>query len=108
VNKRDLPRIFSGGVSYVPYYGVRTTFDVERSLEGESVFKGGVNAMIVDPLDLRFGIMTNPNNFTAGFGLRFRELVIDYAFIYHPILEPSHMIGIGFDLDRPIFEMRRK
>ncbi len=97
--KRDLPRMISGGVSYFPYYGVRTTFDVERVISGDTQFKGGINAQVIKPLDLRFGVMTNPNSFTAGFGLHWHELVIDYAFIYHTILNPSHLIGIGFNLD---------
>jgi hypothetical protein len=103
--KRDLPRIISGGLSYFPYYGVRTSFDVERILTGETQFKGGLNANVVKPLDLRLGVVTNPNSFTAGFGIHWRELVIDYAFIYHPVLSPSHQIGIGFDLDKSLPEI---
>ena len=102
---RDLPRILSAGVSYFPYYGVRTTFDIERELNAQTIFKGGVDAAVVKPLHLRFGVMTNPNIFTTGFGLYWREIVIDYAFIYHPILSPSHMIGIGFDVEQPIAEI---
>lgn len=102
---RDLPRILSAGVSYLPYYGVRTTFDIERELNAQTIFKGGVEAAVVKPLHLRFGVMTNPNIFTTGFGLYWREIVIDYAFIYHPVLSPSHMIGIGFDVDQPLTEI---
>jgi hypothetical protein len=103
--KRDLPRIISGGLSYFPYYGVRTTFDVERIISGETQFKGGIQANVVKPLDVRFGVMTNPNVFTAGFGLHWRELVIDYAFVYHTILSPSHLIGIGFNLDKSMADI---
>lgn len=103
--KRDLPRILSAGVSYFPYYGVRTTFDVERIISGETQFKGGVNATVVKPLDLRFGINTNPNSFTAGFGLHWRELTIDYAFLYHPVLNPSHLIGIGFHVEQGLSDL---
>jgi hypothetical protein len=105
--KRDLPRTLSAGASYFPYYGVRTTFDIERTLSGETQFKGGVNATVVKPLDLRFGIASNPNTFSAGFGLRWREMVLDYAFIYHPVLNPSHLVGIGFDLDQSLFDIWR-
>lgn len=107
VAKRDLPCIFSGGVSYLPYYGVQTSFDVERMISGETQFKGGVNATVAKPLDLRFGVMSNPNVFTAGFGLHYRELVVDYAFVYHPVLNPSHLIGVGFNLDKTLPEIWR-
>jgi hypothetical protein len=105
VAKRDLPQVFCGGFGYSPYYGVVTSFDVERVISGETQFKGGVNATVVKPLDLRFGIFTNPNCFTAGFGLHWRELVVDYAFLYHPVLDPSHQIGIGFNLDKSLPEL---
>lgn len=105
--KRDLPRILLGGVSYEPVYGVRTTFDVEREVSGETQFKGGFNAQVVKPLDLRFGISTNPNTFASGFGLRWREMVLDYAFVYHPVLAPSHLFGLGFQLDQSLAEIWR-
>ncbi len=107
-SKRDLPRIFSTGVAYTPYYGVRVTFDLERELEREAQFKGGVNAMIAKPLDLRFGVITNPNSFSAGFGFHWRELVVDYAFIYHPVLQPSHLVGIGFNLNQSLADLWRE
>jgi hypothetical protein len=105
--KEDLPRIFAAGISYFPYYGVRTTFDVERLVAGETQFKGGINAQVVTPLDLRFGVMSNPNCFTAGFGLHWSQLVLDYAFIYHPVLSPSHQIGLGFNVDKSLFDIWR-
>lgn len=105
--KRQLPRIFSGGLAYTPYYGVRTTFDIERVLSGEAQFKGGVQAAVAKPFDLRFGVNTNPNSFAAGFGLHWRELVVDYAFIYHPVLSPSHLVGIGFNLDQTLVQLWR-
>jgi hypothetical protein len=105
--KRQLPRIFSGGLAYAPYYGVRTTFDIERILSGEAQFKGGIQAAVAKPFDLRFGVITNPNSFAGGFGLHWRELVVDYAFIYHPVLSPSHLIGIGFNLDKTLFQLWR-
>ncbi len=105
--KRDLPRMLSTGIAYSPYYGVRTTFDLERELEGESQFKGGIQANIAKPLDIRLGIISNPNSFSAGFGLHWKEMVLDYAMIYHPVLAPSHLFGLGFDLDQTLFELWR-
>jgi hypothetical protein len=105
--KRPLPRVMTGGLSYSPYYGVRTTFDIERTMSGFTQFKGGLNATIAKPLDLRFGILSNPNAFTAGFGLHWREMVLDYAFIYHPVLNPSHQIGLGFNLDKSLVDIVR-
>ena len=104
--KRDLPQMFSGGLLYFPYHGVETSFDIERVLSGETQLKGGLNANIVTPLDLRFGIFTNPNGFSAGFGLHWRELIVDYAFVYHPVLSPTHQVGIGFQIEQSLEKVK--
>jgi len=103
--KRDLPQMFSGGILYAPYRGVQTSFDIERVLGGETQFKGGISANVLEPLDLRLGIFTNPNGFTAGFGLHWRELILDYAFVYHPILSPTHQVGLGFKVKQSLSEL---
>ncbi len=105
--KRDLPQMFSGGLLFFPYHGVETSFDIERVLSGETQLKGGLNANIVSPLDLRFGVFTNPNGFSAGFGLHWRELIVDYAFVYHPILSPTHQVGIGFQIEESLSDVWR-
>lgn len=103
--KRDLPRSLSAGVQYEPYYGVKTTFDIERALEGGTVFKAGGDLQVVKPFHLRVGVMSNPNILTAGFGLFFRDLVVDYAFLYHPVLAPSHTFSVGFDVPQTIGQL---
>jgi len=100
--KRDLPRSMSGGLQYEPYFGVKTTFDIERRLEGGTVFKAGGDLQVVEPFHLRVGIMSNPNIFTAGFGLFYRDMSIDYSFLYHPVLSPSHAISVGFDVPQTL------
>ncbi len=100
--KRDLPRSVSAGVEYEPYYGVQTAFDIERRLDGGTVFKAGGDLRVVEPFHIRVGVMTNPNVFTAGFGLFYRDIVVDYAFLYHPVLSPSHQFSVGFDVPQSL------
>lgn len=100
--KRDLPRTMTAGVQYEPYYGVRTTFDIERRLDAGTVFKAGGDLQVVKPFHIRVGVMSNPNIFTAGFGLNYRDLIVDYALLYHPILAPSHTFSVGFDVPRSL------
>lgn len=100
--KRDLPRSMSAGVLYEPYYGVKTSFDIERRLEAGTVFKAGGDLQVVKPFHIRVGVSTNPNVFTAGFGIFYRKIVVDYAFLYHPILSPSHTFSVGFDVPQSL------
>lgn len=103
--KRDLPRSMSYGVQYEPYYGVKTSFDIERRLEAGTVFKAGSDLQVAKPFHLRVGVMTNPNVFTAGFGLFYRDITVDYAFLYHPVLSPSHTFSVGFDVPQGLGQL---
>ena len=96
--KRDLPRSMSAGVQYEPYFGVKTSFDIERRLDSGTIFKAGGDLQVIKPFHIRVGVMTNPNIFTAGFGLFYRDIVVDYAFLYPPVLSPSHSFSVVFDL----------
>ncbi len=100
--KRDLPRSMSAGVQYEPYFGVKTSFDIERRLDAGTIFKAGGDLQVVKPFHIRVGVMTNPNIFTAGFGLFYRDIVVDYAFLYHPVLSPSHSFSVGFDVPQSL------
>lgn len=100
--KRDLPRSMSAGLQYEPYFGVKTSFDIERRLDAGTIFKAGGDLQVVKPFHIRVGVMTNPNIFTAGFGLFYRDIVVDYAFIYHPVLSPSHSFSVGFDVPQSL------
>lgn len=92
----ELPRRLTGGVSYQPYPGVITNLDLESVLGEKSRFHGGAEFGLNDYVDLRFGIATEPNLYSAGFGLKWQGIHLDYGFSSGPgPLEESHQIGLS-------------
>lgn len=92
----ELPRRLTGGVSYQPYAGVITNLDLESVLGQKSRFRGGAEFGLNDYVDVRFGIATEPNLYSGGFGLKWHGVRVDYGFSTGPgPLEESHQIGLS-------------
>jgi hypothetical protein len=104
----DLPQIFRAGISYEPYPSVATVIGAERILGQDVEFGGGVEAWVFPELALRMGITSNPNRFTAGFGLRIRQIGLDYAFLTHPQLPSTHQVSIGVKLPKSFLDLISK
>lgn len=96
VDVTDLPRRLVGGVSYSPYPGVITNFDMESVLGERARMHGGVDFGLNDYLNLRFGIMTEPNVWSGGFGLNWKGVRLDYGFSTGAgPLQESHQVGLS-------------
>lgn len=93
---QDLSRRLVGGVSYTPYAGVTTLLDMHAASSEDVAYRAGIELDATDFLKLRAGIGTEPNTFSAGFGLRLGGLLqLDYAFSTGGgVLGETHHIGI--------------
>lgn len=95
---RELPYRLSVGAGYIPYDGILTAVSVEKSRSKETRIKGGIEARMAEftdfRLDMRFGVMSNPNVYTLGLGSAYRGFRLDYALMIHPVLPVTHQIGI--------------
>jgi len=96
VQKHQLPRMVLLGLAYEPYRGVLTTLGAEKVLGAELRMQGGIELEVFGPLWLRAGAFSQPNSFTLGFGLNHESLGFDYAYVSHPTLEGSHLVGLHF------------
>ena len=85
------------GVSYQPYEKVTTAFDI-RSRMGEEFRRArGTEFSVLDVLDLRAGLETDPNKLCAGFGVHYRGVTLDYAFSTGGgVLESTHQFGLSY------------
>ena len=93
-NKEPLPQWISAGVSYRPYYGVVTEFDL-RSLKGEDLeLHMGMQFAVTEFLDARFGFQTEPNSLTGGFSVRVNRLGLDYSYSAHTVLPGTHHVAV--------------
>lgn len=98
----ELRRRVSVGVSYAPYSGVETVLEIASEL-GEAVqYRGGTEFEVAPFLRLRAGIKSNPSVFTAGVGLQWTGMQLDYGFSTGGgVLPDTHHFGIGYSLSRP-------
>ncbi len=101
---RELPQKLSVGASYMPHDGVLTAVGLERSTSKNTRIKGGVEAELADVSNFtvhgRFGIISNPNTYTIGFGAAYHGVHFDYALMIHPILSTTHQFGLMYDFGK--------
>ncbi len=96
VDVDDLPRRLTGGIAYYPYPDVLTTFDLDSELGQTPRFRGGAEFKFVEWMALRTGIATDPGLFTAGLGINWKGIRLDYGFSTGPgPLEDSHQVGLS-------------
>ncbi len=89
-----LPQWVTAGVAYQPYYGVVTELDL-RALRGEKVeVHMGMQFMVTDFLNVRFGFQTEPNSLCGGFSVGHMGFNLDYSYSTHPVLPGTHHIAL--------------
>jgi hypothetical protein len=96
-DEEELARRLVGGVSYEPYAGVITTFEIENELDQETQYHGGVEFHVIEGFALRAGVVTNPSKLTGGFGYTFDRFALQYGFSTGGgVLESTHQFGLNF------------
>jgi len=97
--KHDLPQRIVAGAAYRPVSGLITSIAFDKTLGYEMQMEGGFEFIPVKWLSLRLGASTSPNRFSAGIGLNYRGLRLDYSFHTHPVLPETHKFGIAYQLN---------
>ncbi len=97
LDNEELSSRLHGGIAYLPYDGVTTTFEFENTIEGETQYHGGIEFSVLGDLMLRTGVMTNPGKYTGGFGYAYQGLMVNYGYSSGGgVLSPSHQFGLTF------------
>lgn len=92
----DIPQKISAGISYVPYEGVITAFDVKKPVSGDSEYHAGTEIAIHPLLKLRAGIRNNPGSYSLGAGFLVKGIQIDYAYNSHSVLDGTNHISVSY------------
>ncbi len=96
VDEEELAHRVIAGVSYEPYDGVITTFEIDNELGQDVQYHGGIEFYPALGLALRAGIVTNPNKLTAGFGYSLDRFSLNYGFSTGGgTLESTHQFGFN-------------
>jgi hypothetical protein len=96
---QELLREFQIGIGYMPYEGMVTTLDLSKELGYISRYHFGVEYAVysTDKLnfDLRFGVVSQPNQVAFGFGVKYDDFTFDYGALSHPI-GLTHQFGLAY------------
>ncbi|HQC32037.1 MAG TPA: hypothetical protein PLZ48_04600 [Candidatus Cloacimonas sp.] len=96
-NQIDLPGKMALGIAYIPYEKVTTSIEVKKDFAKETEFMGGVEAHLLEPLAIRFGVHQNPATYNAGLSIYIQNLELDYSFTYHSVLPATHYFSLGYN-----------
>lgn len=96
----ELPQRIVIGAAYRPFTGVTTSLTINRTVGYETQVEGGFEFYVIKYLNFRLGSSTQPNRFSAGFGLHYLGIQIDYAFRNHPVLAETHQFGIIYHFSK--------
>lgn len=89
------PTHFYLGFRYAPTSFLNVVGQIDKLLDSTESFKSGLEYQI-KVLIFRVGISTNPVYVTAGLGLAYKKLHVDYAVVNNQDLGPSHSVGINY------------
>lgn len=96
-NQIDLPSKMALGISYIPYDKVTTSIEVKKDFAKETEFMGGVEAHLLEPLAIRFGVHQNPATYNAGLSIYIKDLQLDYSYTNHSVLPGTHYFSMGYN-----------
>lgn len=93
-SESEAPRKFVAGLGYMPYYGLTTSFEVEKVLGSDAQYRMGLDYAITEWFNVRAGVSTYPSQLTFGFGVKQSFFKVDYAYVSHPILNGTHFFTV--------------
>jgi hypothetical protein len=94
VENEQLPRIMAAGVAVRPVEQLLVAVDAYRDLHYPTQVRIGQELTMAGILAVRAGIQTQPARFSAGCGIHWKDIRIDYGFVSHYALGASHQVTI--------------
>lgn len=84
------------GVKYQVNKSVYLIGDLDKTLEQETILRGGINYALHSHFDLSLGYDNNPNYLTFGFNAKIKQMDLAFAASMHEILGFTPHIGLIF------------
>jgi hypothetical protein len=90
----QIPVVFSTGFSFEILQNFSLNASLVKDIRYDLSLAFGIDYDIIEYLSLRIGAADNPSKFTAGVGINYSILGLDYAFFTHPDLGLTHQVGL--------------
>ena len=95
VNEDDqIPTVINSGFSYNIIPELSLNLALEKDIRYTASLRFGIDYYIIDNLSIRTGFSNEPSTFSAGIGINYSFISLDYAIINHPDLGLTHQAGI--------------
>ncbi len=85
-----LAQVYKTGFNFHPATDLNLTLEAEKDVRYPLSIKGGFEYSIMDYIDLRAGVSSEPSVFTAGVGFNYNLFQLDYAIYNHTDLGITH------------------
>ena len=89
-----IPVVLSTGFSFDILNNFSLNFALDKDIRYDPSIEFGIDYDLIEYLSLRLGGSNNPSRFTAGIGINYSIVSLDYAFFTHPDLGFTHQVGI--------------
>ena len=101
--KNQVPIIFNTGLNYLPIEYASLNAAVEKDLEYPLSLRFGLEFFPIKYIYLRTGFSNEPERYSAGIGINYSIIELDYAVFTHQDLGLTHQAGIiiNFSGDEP-------
>jgi hypothetical protein len=90
-----LPECFSAGLSYTPLPRIDWCLELFKDTEFPFSTRTGVRIKTLSCLDLMVGAQLNPDRFSGGLTLHWKQFRFDAAFLHHLVLPYTIYCGFG-------------
>ena len=95
-NRHELPQRLAMGITYNPYPGVTTSFELKKPFGEATQIHTGTEVEVHPLLTLRLGLRNHPASFSCGASFKVNNFSVDYALNTHSVLRNTHHFGIGY------------
>jgi hypothetical protein len=94
IDDDQIPIIFSTGFSYDLIHTLILNLAVEKDIRYKPSVQFGLEYNIIEYLSLRVGFQNEPARYTAGIGINYSIISLDYAVFTHQDLGLTHQAGL--------------
>lgn len=96
----QIPVILNTGVSYDLTNTLTLNVAIEKDIKQKASFMFGADYDLIEYLSLRTGFSNEPSRFSAGIGINYSLLSLDYAMFTHSDLGLTHQVGLIISFEK--------
>ena len=95
--REKIAQVYRTGFMYQPENFLRIAAEAEKDIRYPISIRGGIEYNVIDYVDIRAGVGSEPTLFTAGIGINYNMFSFDYGFTKSEDLGFSHVGTVSFN-----------